>query len=322
MTSVLVTGGAGYIGSHTCKALAASGITPVCYDNLSTGNRWAVRWGPFESGDISDLVRLKEVITSHEPEAVIHFAASAYVGESVSNPSKYYRNNVVGTLCLLEALRHTGINRLVFSSTCAIYGAPQQVPISETEPQCPVNPYGRSKMMIEQILADYADAYGLNAVALRYFNAAGADPDNEIGEVHDPETHLIPLVLEAALDNKRPVTVLGTDYPTSDGTCIRDYIHVSDLAEAHVKALEYSGRQAGYSIFNLGTGTGHSVSQVIDTVERCTNRKVAFKQGQRRPGDPPELVALPDKARDELGWQAEQSGIENIIRTAWNWANR
>jgi UDP-arabinose 4-epimerase len=322
MTPILVTGGAGYIGSHACKCLAAAGYLPVTYDSLVTGNRWAVQWGPFEHGDLHDRERLTEVLRRHRPTAVIHFAASAYVGESVTDPAKYYRNNVAGTLSLLEALRLNDIGKLVFSSTCASYGIPASVPICETAPQVPINAYGRSKLMIEHMLADYAAAYSLHAVALRYFNACGADPDGAIGENHDPETHLVPLVLAAAAGTGNPVTVFGTDYPTPDGTCIRDYTHVSDLASAHVLALERALGGPGFQAFNLGTGAGFSVAEVITAAGRITGRKVPFTTGHRRAGDPAALVADPARARDILGWRPQHSDLETVLSTAWRWMQR
>jgi UDP-arabinose 4-epimerase len=322
MQNILVTGGAGYIGSHTCKALSSSGLRPITFDSLVTGNRWAVKWGPFEEGDISDKERLVEVIHKYAPVAAIHFAACAYVGESVTDPAKYYSNNVAGTITLLDALRETGLKRIVFSSSCATYGIPDQVPIQEGAPQSPVNPYGRSKLMIEQILTDYAKAFDFSCVALRYFNAAGADPENEIGEHHDPETHLIPLILETAIDATKPLTVFGDDYDTSDGTCIRDYTHVSDLAAAHVLALQNTPGGGGFAAFNLGTGNGFSIKQIIEEANRVTGLTIPYTVGPRRPGDPAELVADPAKAREELGWKPQHSDIGSVIQTSWNWMNR
>ncbi|MEM9028954.1 MAG: UDP-glucose 4-epimerase GalE [Pseudomonadota bacterium] len=316
---ILVTGGAGYIGSHTCKALAKAGYVPVTYDNLVQGHEDAVRWGPFEQGSILDRERLDAVIAQHNPTAVMHFAAHAYVGESVSDPGKYYTNNVVGSLTLLQAVRDHGVGRFVFSSTCATYGIPDQVPIREATLQQPINPYGASKLMVEQMLSDFASAHGLDYVALRYFNAAGADRDCEIGELHDPETHLIPLVLDAASGRRPNVTVFGTDYDTPDGTCMRDYIHVSDLANAHVKALEFLEAGNGSSVFNLGIGRGFSVREVIDAVERITGLNVPVLYGDRRAGDPAQLVSDATKARDELGWTPEIPDLDEIIRTAWAW---
>ncbi len=316
---VLVTGGAGYIGSHACKALAASGHEPVAFDNLSEGHRWAVKWGPLEEGDITDPTRLAEVFNSHRPEAVMHFAARAYVGESVTDPERYYRNNVVGTLGLLGAMRRAGVSRFVFSSTCATYGVPLRTPIAEDHPQDPVNPYGRSKLAVEHILRDYACAYGLKAIALRYFNAAGADPDGEIGEAHEPETHLIPLVLGAAAKAEQAITIFGEDYETADGTCIRDYTHVADLAAAHVLALEKLVTCAGFDAYNLGTGLGLSVREVIDVAQQVTGRSIRALVGPRRPGDPPILVADGSLAQRELGWRPAHSSPNEMVRSAWTW---
>jgi UDP-arabinose 4-epimerase len=319
MQSILVTGGAGYIGSHACKALARAGYRPVVYDNLVYGHERAVKWGPLERGDLLDGARLAAVIARHRPAAAIHFAAYAWVGESVSDPAKYYGNNVGGTLSLLAALRAGGVERLVFSSTCATYGVPERLPINEGHPQRPANPYGHSKRMIEQVLRDYARAYGLRSIALRYFNAAGSDPDGEIGEDHEPETHLIPLVLRAARDSNAPVSIHGTDYPTPDGTCIRDYIHVADLADAHLRALAALEEGAETAACNLGTGRGHSVREVIAAARRVTGREIAVIEGPRRPGDPPELVADATLAGTALGWTPHFTDIDGIIETAWRW---
>jgi UDP-arabinose 4-epimerase len=317
--TVLVTGGAGYIGSHACKALARAGYNPVTYDSLVYGHEWAVRWGPFEQGDILDRARLDEAFERHRPGAVMHFAAFAYVGESVENPGKYYRNNVAGSLTLLEAARDHGVRDFVFSSTCATYGVPDQIPIPETQAQRPINPYGTTKLMVEQMLADFEAAHGIRWSALRYFNASGADPDNEIGEAHDPETHLIPLVLDAASGRRADIRVFGTDYPTPDGTCIRDYVHVTDLAEAHVLALQALQRGGHSSAYNLGNGMGFSVTEVIDAVRRVTGLDVPTVLAERRPGDPPALVGDAAKARAELGWEPRLYDIDDIVRTAWAW---
>jgi UDP-arabinose 4-epimerase len=316
--NILVTGGAGYIGSHACKALANAGYMPITYDNLVYGHEWAVKWGPLEIGDIADRNRLDAVIKKYQPEAVMHFAAYAYVGESVQDPGKYYRNNVAGTLTLLEAMHDHGIDKLIFSSTCATYGVPEQVPISEDHPQRPINPYGMSKLMIEQILRDFDNAHGLRSISLRYFNAAGADPDGEIGESHDPETHLIPLVLDAAAGIRPVITVFGDDYDTPDGTCIRDYIHVSDLADAHVLALQALESGASTIAYNLGNGIGFSVREVIQAVERVIRRAVPFKIGPRREGDPSHLVGDAALVRRELGWRPFQYDLERIVSTASN----
>lgn len=316
--SVLVTGGAGYVGSHACKALARAGYRPVVFDNLTRGHRAAVRWGPLVEGEIADRARLVAAIEQYRVSAVMHFAAFAYVGESVADPALYYRNNLLGSLALFEAMRETGLDRIVFSSTCATYGIPEQVPIPESARQSPVNPYGDSKLAIERALHWYR-VYGLRSVALRYFNAAGADRDGEIGEMHDPETHLIPLVLEAALGRRRCVEVYGTDYPTPDGTAIRDYIHVEDLAAAHVAALEYLAAGGDTLALNLGTGQGHSVRAVIAAAERVGGRTVPHRTAPRRPGDPPVLVADARLAAERLGWQARCSDLDTIIGTALAW---
>ena len=322
MAKILVTGGAGYIGSHACKALAMAGYTPVAYDNLVYGHEWAVQWGPFEKGDILDPVRLSEVMATHRPAAVMHFAAFAYVGESVADPAKYYRNNVTGTLTLLDAMRAHDVEQIVFSSSCATYGVPETIPISEDAPQQPINPYGATKLMVERILADYGVAYGLKSVALRYFNAAGADPDGDVGEDHDPETHLIPLVLDAAAGSRPDITIFGSDYATPDGTCIRDYVHVSDIAEAHVLALKKLDSGELRAAYNLGTGAGISVAQMIAAAGKVTGRKIPVSRGARRAGDPDTLLADPVRARDELEWRPRLSAIDKMIETAWLWRMR
>jgi UDP-arabinose 4-epimerase len=318
-STVLVTGGAGFVGAHACKALAANGFTPVVYDNLAHGHEESVRWGPLERGDILDRSRLDEVIRRHGPAAIMHFAAFIAVGESVADPAKYYRNNVAGSLNLMEAARDHGAGAFVFSSTAAVYGLPEIVPIPERSPKLPINPYGHSKWMVETMLRDFGTAHGLKSIALRYFNAAGADPDGEIGERHDPETHLIPLALDAVSGNGRPLTVFGEDYPTADGTCIRDYIHVTDLAEAHVAALRALLGGAESNAYNLGTGNGFSVRQVMDAVESATGRAVPHSVGPRRPGDPAALVADPSAANRDLGWQPRLSDLNSIVATAWAW---
>jgi UDP-arabinose 4-epimerase len=323
MSTVLVTGGAGYIGSHACKALAKAGYTPVVYDNLVYGHEWAVKWGPLERGDILDGERLAEVIAAHRPTAVMHFAAFAYVGESVTNPAKYYRNNVQGTLTLLDAMRQAGLERLVFSSSCATYGVPATTPIREDAPQAPINPYGASKLMVERILADCRTAYGLASVALRYFNAAGADPEGEIGEAHDPESHLIPLALDVAAGDRPHVVINGDDYATPDGTCIRDYVHVSDIAEAHVLAL--AALEAGCALqpaYNLGGGAALSVAEVIGAASLAAGRNIPVVVGPRRPGDPPVLTADAARAIADLGWRPAYPKIEDIIAHAWAWRRR
>ncbi|TVP86435.1 MAG: UDP-glucose 4-epimerase GalE [Thioalkalivibrio sp.] len=316
---VLVTGGAGYIGSHACKALAEAGYTPIVFDNLVYGHRWAVRWGPLEVGDIADRERLDEVMRRYRPAAVMHFAAFTYVGESVTDPGKYYRNNVAGTLTLLEAMRDHAIRRMIFSSTCATYGMPRQIPMTESHPQAPINPYGASKLMIERILGDFDAAHDLRSVSLRYFNAAGADPQNEVGEAHDPETHLVPLVLDAAARRRAEITIFGDDYDTADGTCIRDYIHVTDLAQAHVLALQALESGAGSTAYNLGNGQGFSVREVIDCARRVTGREIPVVMGTRRAGDPARLVGDASRAIAELGWSPAYANLDRIVATAWAW---
>jgi len=316
---VLVTGGAGYIGSHTCKALSAAGYTPVVVDNLAVGHRWAVKWGPLEVGDLLDADFLDRVLRRHKPVAAMHFAAFAYVGESVADPRKYYRNNVGGSLRLLETLLDHGVHHAVFSSSCTTYGVPERLPIGETHRQDPINPYGATKLMVERMLQDFGAAYGSRHVTLRYFNAAGADPDGEIGEAHDPETHLIPLVIESALGRRPHVQVFGTDYPTPDGTAVRDYVHVTDLADAHVKALEYLLSGGESTSLNLGTGRGYSVDEVIASVERITGRDVPVRRVERRPGDPPALVADAARARAVLRWSPVHSDLSEITRSALRW---
>jgi len=313
---VLVTGGAGYIGSHTAKLLHSNGVEPIILDNLSTGNRSSVRWGQFVHGDILDTSSLTRTLTQYKPDAVVHFAASAYVGESVEDPSKYYRNNVVGTLSLLDACRHAEIDKVIFSSSCATYGIPESLPITEATPQQPINPYGRTKLIAEQILQDYAAAYQLRYVALRYFNACGADPDGELGEWHDPETHLIPRALLAAGGAIPHLAVYGDDYATEDGTCIRDYIHVTDLARAHVLALDYLIKGGQNLSVNLGTGHGSSIGEILKTIGRITEREVPVEMHPRRAGDPPALYADPTFARSVLGFSPEYSDLETIVRTA------
>ena len=320
--SILVTGGAGYIGAHACKALARAGYTPVVYDNLVYGHPESVKWGPLEKGDIGDRDQLETVLQKYKPGAVMHFAAYAYVGESVENPAKYYRNNVAGTLTLLECMRNNGINKIIFSSTCATYGMPEQIPIGEDHPQCPINPYGRSKLMIERILQDFGAAYDLKFVSLRYFNAAGADSDTEIGEDHTPETHLIPLVLDAALGRRDHLEIFGTDYDTPDGTGIRDYIHVTDLADAHLLALEYLGDGGESNVFNLGNGNGFSVREVIAAAGELTGCDIPCIESGRRPGDPPVLIGSSEKIRKTLSWNPMFTELETIIETAWRWHNK
>lgn len=319
MTKVLVTGGAGYVGSHTCKALARAGYSPVVFDDLSRGHDWAVKWGPLERGSILDRARLDEAIEIHSPSAIMHFAALAYVGESMEQPAVYYRNNVVGSLCLLDAARKVGVDRIIFSSSCATYGQPETDVLTEDHVQKPINPYGTTKLMIEQCLADYGTAYGLKSISLRYFNAAGADLDGEIGEDHDPEPHLIPRAIGSALGTDDVLTVFGSDYDTPDGTCIRDFVHVDDLAEAHVLALQSLSSDTRCEVVNLGTGIGYSIMEVLAAVERVSGKKVPYRLGSRRPGDPGRLVASSDKAARLLGWQPRSSDLETIIASALSW---
>jgi UDP-arabinose 4-epimerase len=317
--SILVTGGAGYIGAHACKALAKAGYEPVAYDNLVYGHKEAVRWGPFVEGDVGDRARVAETIRRHGIGAVMHFAAFAYVGESIEQPEKYFQNNVVNTLGMLEAMRASAVSAIVFSSTCATYGLPETMPIREDTPQRPVNPYGETKLMVERALHWYGVAHGLRHVALRYFNAAGADPDGEIGEDHQPETHLIPLILDAAAGRRAQIDVFGTDYPTPDGSAIRDYIHVQDLADAHVRALRYLDDGGTSCALNLGTGIGHSVRETIAAARRVTGRPIPSRDSPRRPGDPPVLVADATRAQATLGWTPTLGALDQIIGTAWAW---
>jgi len=319
MKKILVTGGAGYIGSHTCKALKASGYVPVVYDNLFSGHEDFIKWGPFEQGDILDRGRLNVAFEKHKPEAVMHFAAFAYVGESVSDPAKYYRNNLAGTINLLDSMLENNITKIIFSSSCATYGQPDSLPISENTVQNPVNPYGRSKYTVEKILQDYDAAYGMKSIALRYFNAAGADKDCDVGEDHSRETHLIPLVLDVALGRKEKITIMGTDYNTQDGTCVRDYIHVADLASAHVAGLRYLEAAKQSKAYNLGTAQGYSVLDIIDNAEKVTGKPISREIGKRRPGDPDCLVADAENINRDIGWKAQYQDIGEIISDAWKW---
>lgn len=319
MKTVLVTGGAGYIGSHACKALKAAGYTPVTFDNLETGWQDAVKFGPFEKGDLLDRVRLDEVFADHKPVAVMHFAALSQVGEAMSQPGRYWRNNVEGSLTLIEAAVAAGCLDFVFSSTCATYGEHDNIVLDEDTPQVPLNAYGASKRAIEDILRDFEAAHGLRHVIFRYFNVAGADPEAEVGEHHRPETHLVPLMLEA-IDGKRDaLTVFGTDYDTPDGTCIRDYVHVSDLVDAHVLGLGWLEDGKGSKVFNLGTGTGFSVREVIDQSRMVTNREVPHVIGPRRAGDATKLVSGSIRAEQELGWKPARSDLRTMIADAWRW---
>lgn len=317
--TVFVTGGAGYVGSHCCKAFAEAGWNVVVYDNLSRGWREFVQWGRLIEEDILDYAALSRAMAETKPDAVAHFAALAYVGESVEDPEAYYRTNVTGTLNILTAMRENQVPALVFSSTCATYGPPVRIPIDESHPQAPINPYGRTKLIAEWMLRDHSDAYGLRFVALRYFNAAGADPSGLIGERHEPETHVIPLALRGAGDPSYVFKVLGTDYDTADGTAVRDYIHVNDLAAAHLKALDFLQKGGQSEAINLGTGTGTSVLQIRDGVEAVTGRKVPTEFTGRRIGDPSRLIALPEKAKQILGWQATRSDVTQVLSDAWNW---
>ncbi|MFP6736356.1 MAG: UDP-glucose 4-epimerase GalE [Rhodospirillales bacterium] len=316
---ILVVGGAGYIGSHAAKALAGAGMQPVVLDDLSTGHDWAVKWGVLERCDMRDRAALDAVFDAHRPDAVLHFAGKINVAESVTAPEIYYDTNVTGTLALLDAMRRHGCGTLVFSSSCAVYGTPERMPLDETHPYGPINPYGSSKLIAETMMADFAGAHGLAYVALRYFNAAGADWRAGIGEDHSPESHLIPLVLDAALGRRAAITIFGDDYPTADGTCVRDYIHVADLAEAHLRALAYLQGGGASDAFNLGNGAGFSVRQVIDSAARVTGREVPVTVGARRNGDPAELISDSSRAADILGWTPARPSIDAQIEDAWRW---
>jgi UDP-arabinose 4-epimerase len=317
--NILVTGGAGYIGSHTAKALAQAGYCPVVIDSLTAGHRWAVKWGPLIEGDIGCESLVRRVFDEYDIESVIHFAANAYVGESMRNPRKYFHNNVTKSLNLLNAMMDCGVNQIVFSSTCAVYGIPQQLPIKEDHPRVPINPYGETKLLVEKACHWYSEAHELRSVCLRYFNAAGADASGELGESHDPETHLIPLAIQAAYGLRPGITVFGTDYPTSDGSAVRDYIHVSDLAEAHVRALQFLAQGGESTTVNLGTGAGYSVRDVIHCVERVLDRRICVQEASRRPGDPAVLIASPSRAYEVLNWRPIHSSLEEIVATACKW---
>lgn len=319
MSKILVCGGAGYIGSHCNKMLNEAGYETVVFDNLGYGHREAVKWGELIVGDLNDPIALKKLFDENDFDAVFHFAAYAYVGESVENPEKYYFNNVCNTLNLLKAMREHVVNKIVFSSTCATYGEPESVPITEDMPQNPINPYGTTKLMVERIFKDYQKAYGLNFEVLRYFNAAGADPDGEIGESHDPETHIIPLVLDAASGLRPDVKVFGTDYDTPDGSCVRDYIHVTDLASAHLQALKYLENGGASDFFNLGNERGTSVLEVVESVRRVTGKEFTATLTDRRSGDPAKLVGSSKKAKEILGWKPQFEDIDTIVSHAWKW---
>ena len=319
---ILVTGGAGYIGSHAVKALEERGFETIVLDSLVYGHRDLIETNlkaKLVAGDINDRAFLDRLFSTTKIDAVMHFAAFAYVGESVTDPAKYYRNNVVGTLTLLDAMREHGVTNFVFSSTCATYGNPQSIPITEDHPQQPINPYGAGKLAIERVLKDYDPAYGLKSVIFRYFNAAGADPDGLFGEDHNPETHLIPLILQAAAGKRAAISVFGTDYDTPDGTCIRDYIHVTDLAQAHVLGLEYLLEHQTSQIFNLGNGNGFSVKEVVDTARQVTGKEIAIEECPRRVGDPAVLIGSSTKARKMLGWEPKYADLNAIVKHAWNW---
>ncbi len=318
---VLVTGGAGYIGSHTAKALHQRGLTPVVYDNLVYGHRSAVQWGPLVEGDIRDRAKLLDTLRRYDISAVLHLAAFAYVGESMKSPAVYFDNNVTGSLSLLDAMLEVGVRHVVFSSSCATYGIPDHTPINEDTPQSPINPYGETKLMIERALRWYGGAYDLSWAALRYFNAAGADPEGQLGEQHEPETHLIPLVLRAALHGI-PFDVFGDDYPTHDGTCMRDFVHVTDLADAHVLALEYLMNGGESAALNLGSGHGYTVREVIQAARAVAGRDVPHRISPRRAGDPAALVADPARAEQTIGWRAHRSSLESIVSSAYNWYSR
>ena len=319
LTTIFVTGGAGYIGSHCCKAFKAAGWDVVVYDNLKHGWRDMVKWGPLIEGDILDRQALEAAMRQVKPDAVAHFAALISVAESVADPALHYRNNSVGAFNILESMRASGVDKIIFSSTAATYGVPQIVPIPEDHPQWPINPYGWSKLMVERMLSDYASAYGLKYAALRYFNAAGADLDGEIGERHEPETHVIPLAARGALRDDYQFTIFGEDFDTRDGTCIRDYIHVADLGSAHQAALQHLMNGGESGAFNLGTGEGATVKEIADAIEAVSGRPLARTIGPRRAGDPPALIASNEKAKRVLGWEPKHSSIGEIVQSAFRW---
>jgi len=319
MIKVLVTGGAGYIGAHVAKELNKKGYLPIVYDNLIYGHKELVKWGDFVLGDLADIEHMRLVFKKFSIKAVMHFSAYAYVGESVQHPAKYYLNNVVNTINLLNVMREFGVKYFIFSSSCATYGYPKEIPITENHIQKPINPYGQSKLMVERILSDFLTAYDLKYISLRYFNAAGADPDTEIGEWHEPETHLIPLVLDVAMGKRDHIKIFGMDYNTEDGTCVRDYIHVTDLATAHILALEYLFSGGNSDVFNLGNGKGFSVKEVIETVKIVTGKTVNVVEWYRRLGDPEILIGDYTKAENILKWQQQYNDLSRIIETAWEW---
>lgn len=316
---ILIVGGAGYIGSHLNKEISKQGYETVVFDNLSYGHEKFVKWGNFELGDLGNINDIRSIFRKYPIDAVMHFAAFTYVGESVEDPQKYYLNNVKNTLNLLQVMLEENVKQFVFSSTCATYGNPVEIPITENHPQNPINPYGRGKLIVEQVLKDYSNAYGFKYASLRYFNAAGADPDGEVGELHDPETHLIPLILDVATGKRDDIKIFGTDYDTPDGTCIRDYIHVTDLADAHILALKYLQDGGESDVFNLGNGNGFSVKEVIETARKITGKNIRAVEDERRPGDPPILVGSSDKAKKVLKWKPKYDDLYKIIETAWNW---
>jgi UDP-glucose 4-epimerase len=316
---ILVVGGAGYIGSHTNKLLSQRGFETVVFDNLVYGHREFVKWGQWFPGDLADPERIRACFRAYPIEAVMHFGAFACVNESVTDPAKYYSNNVANSLHLLTVMKEFGVRHFIFSSSCATYGHPREMPMTENHPRNPINPYGKTKRMVEEMLEDFDRAYGIKHINLRYFNAAGADPEGEVGEWHDPETHLIPLVIQAALGLRESVNIYGTDYPTPDGTCVRDYIHVVDLAEAHLRALKYLEEKKVSDSFNLGNNRGHSVREVIDTVRRKSGKNFKVQEGERREGDPPVLISDSKKAKEILGWSPEFNDLDTIVETALNW---
>ena len=317
--TILVAGGAGYVGSHACKLLAAEGYTPVVVDNLSTGHRWAVQWGEFEEGDIRNAEWLEQIFIKYQPIAVMHFAAMFDVAESVSKPDVYYNNNVIGTMTLLDVMQKCSVRHLIFSSTCSTYGSPVTIPLDESHPQQPINPYGMSKLIAERMMADYAKASELKFVALRYFNAAGADPEALIGEAHEPESHLIPIALDVASGRREKISIFGNDYDTPDGTCIRDYIHVDDLAQAHLLAMNHLINGGESQFLNLGNEQGVSVRDVIASVKKVTACPIEIEEVEKRPGDPDQLISDSSLARKILGWQPARSGIDVLIEDAWRW---